>query len=72
VSFYDNKAMWKYVEEHQVKSCDTCQLACQVCMGPDETYGVPIEETKKLYPAGCGSWDISLSHYNEIMDTYNK
>lgn len=67
------KNYWDNIAEHQVKCCDTCEMnGPGVCMGPDRTYGMPIEETKKLYPCGCECWDISFGHYCDILDSLHK
>lgn len=49
------------------KNCETCEFYSQVCMGygkrtdnGEYTYGMPIEETIKMFPDGCSDWGISL------------
>lgn len=53
------------------KCCDTCELnngmVCtkygkRSCFG-DYTYGIPIDETKKMFPDGCEEWEISVREY---------
>lgn len=53
------------------KSCDTCEFLNTVCMGHgvrtdnnESTYGMPIEEAKKMFPNGCSDWGVSLEYYN--------
>lgn len=53
------------------KCCDTCEMnAGRVCMGSgkridngENTYGMDIEETKKMFPNGCRDWEISFAEY---------
>lgn len=52
------------------KSCETCEFYSQVCMGYGKrtdnvkyTYGMPIEETIKMFPNGCSDWGISLGSF---------
>lgn len=57
------------------RNCDTCELCMPVkgnfvCAGGvvlqdgRNTYGMPIEETKKIFPNGCD--DYSESHLHHI------
>lgn len=57
------------------KNCDTCEFAGQVCMGygirtdnGQDTYGMDIDEAKKMFPEGCEDWGISLGAYIEEQD----
>ena len=53
------------------KECDTCEFnAGTVCMGygkrtdnKNDTYGMPIEEAKKMFPNGCDDWGISIDAF---------
>lgn len=53
------------------KECSTCEFnSGLVCMGTGKrsdngemTYGMPIEETEKMFPNGCSDWGISLTSY---------
>lgn len=55
------------------KCCDTCEMnAGSVCMGSgkrtdngENTYGMDIEEAKKMFPNGCGDWEISFAEYQK-------
>ncbi len=55
------------------KICDSCEFnGGNVCMGygkrkdnGKDTYGMPIEETKKMFPNGCSAWGISLGAFIE-------
>lgn len=55
------------------KNCGTCEFnAGLVCMGSgkrvdnnESTYGMPIEETEKMFPDGCNDWGISLQAFIE-------
>ncbi|MBQ2882723.1 MAG: hypothetical protein IJE43_02965 [Alphaproteobacteria bacterium] len=54
------------------KECDNCEFnAGTVCMGfgkridnGNDTYGMPIEEAKKMFPNGCDDWGISLNAFS--------
>lgn len=51
----------------------TCEMnAGSVCMGSgkridngENTYGMDIEETKKMFPNGCGDWEISFAEHQK-------
>ena len=56
------------------KCCDTCELCMPVngdfvCAGgvvlPDgrNTYGMPIEETQKIFPNGCDDYSENPMHH---------
>lgn len=53
------------------KSCVTCEFNTGiVCMGSgrrtvngENTYGMPIEEAKKMFPDGCEDWELSFADY---------
>lgn len=57
------------------RKCDTCEFYCygaEVCMGSgtrtdngENTYGMPIEDAKKMFPSGCEDWGISLLAFIE-------
>ena len=71
--FGHSKDEMDYFERNMVKTCDTCEMnGPGVCMGPVQTYGMPIEKTKVLYPNGCYCWGISFDHYCDIMESYHK
>lgn len=50
------------------KGCATCEFNAGIaCMGygkrkdnGQDTYGMSIEETMKMFPDGCSDWGISL------------
>lgn len=54
------------------KCCDTCKFnfyGGAICAGHGitedgkDTYGMSIEETKKLFPNGCVCWGISFEAF---------
>ena len=57
------------------RKCDTCEFYCygaEVCMGSgtrtdngENTYGMPIEDAKKMFPNGCEDCGISLHAFIE-------
>ena len=54
------------------RKCDTCEFGSYVCMGygkrtdnGKDTYGMPIEEAKKMFPDGCEDWGSSLEAFIE-------
>lgn len=63
-------------EKHTKKCCETCEFnAGIVCMGygkrkdnKQNTYGMPIEEAKKMFPDGCSDWGISFNSYVDYCE----
>lgn len=60
-------------------NCDNCEFNFGlVCAGygvlPDGsyTYGQDMESVKKVFPDGCGDWELSLSGYEDYMDNTEK
>lgn len=55
------------------KGCDTCEFNAGIaCMGygkrkdnGQDTYGMSIEETIKMFPNGCSDWGKSLGAFIE-------
>lgn len=59
------------------KCCNTCEFCMigddnktLVCAGHNDafgngkdTYGMPVKETKKLFPNGCCDYEISFMHF---------
>lgn len=60
-------------EKLMKKCCDTCELNNMiVCMGStkrtdngENTYGMPIEEAKEMFPEGCIEWELSYRSFEE-------
>ena len=61
------------------KNCTTCEFnAGTNCMGygtrtdnGDETYGMPIESSIKMFPHGCEDYGISLAAFTEDCEKRN-
>lgn len=55
------------------KSCETCEFNFgDVCAGHgsridsgNDTYGMPMEEAKRMFPEGCEDYGISLDAFIE-------
>ncbi|KGA98987.1 hypothetical protein AJ85_18965 [Alkalihalobacillus alcalophilus ATCC 27647 = CGMCC 1.3604] len=55
------------------QNCSTCEFNFgDVCTGhgtrmdnSEDTYGMPIEEADKMFPAGCNDYGISLDYFIE-------
>ena len=73
-----NKMKSECVEELIERSCDTCEFNFgNVCAGSGtrndngkNTYGMSIEDAKKMFPEGCKDYGISLYAFieQEIMN----
>lgn len=58
------------------RCCDTCEFnAGKVCMGfgkrtdnGENTYGMPIEDAKAMFPDGCEDWGLSYPAYVASME----
>lgn len=67
-------------KERTERCCGTCEFNAGIaCMGygkridnGENTYGMKIKETEKMFPNGCEDWGISLSAFIEEEESKYK
>lgn len=65
------KDVWAYAKENVPKRCSTCEFNFKtVCAGHadrldngEDTYGMPMEEAKAMFPHGCTDYGISFDAF---------
>lgn len=70
------RQIWEYAEKNVIKSCDTCEFNFDTqCAGHvdrldngEDTYGMPMEEAKKMFPNGCDDYGISVEAFCEAAE----